>query len=171
MTCQGGPRQPALYPNTYPNFLIGILKYNLLLLVINHIKNPLYRLRYRGFPLWWRRVDSNHRSDTQQINSLPRDGLFVFPGLKGQPYLTPPQFAYRYGAVLRDLNATLIPSEQVPILSPHKARHTYATHLLNGGANIRAVQEQLGHSKISTTQIYTEVDLDARKNNVSKLSY
>ncbi|BDF66547.1 tyrosine-type recombinase/integrase [Pseudoflavonifractor phocaeensis] len=105
------------------------------------------------------------------FNSLPRDGLFVFPGLKGQPYLTPPQFAYRYGAVLRDLNATLIPSEQVPILSPHKARHTYATHLLNGGANIRAVQEQLGHSKISTTQIYTEVDLDARKNNVSKLSY
>jgi len=78
-------------------------------------------------------------------------------------------FKVIFDGFFADLNATL--ETPLPRITPHKCRHTFATYLIQGGADIRYVQELLGHSTITTTEIYTQVDVDSLRDNIAKLKY
>ncbi|MEI2267916.1 site-specific tyrosine recombinase XerD [Microbacterium sp. No. 7] len=91
----------------------------------------------------------------------------VRPELSRRGRATPRAFLGARGAPLSRQSAWLViqqAAERAGItahVSPHTLRHSFATHLLQGGADVRVVQELLGHASVATTQIYTHVTVDA----------
>lgn len=92
---------------------------------------------------------SRYLAESRQVLVQGRDCTALFPSRRGRT-MTRQTFWY---AVKRYANLAGIDRE----ISPHTLRHAFATHLLNHGADLRAVQMMLGHADLSTTQIYTHI--------------
>lgn len=96
------------------------------------------------------------------VSSLRAYALYARPKLLGFSdesffFVSDRGGRYSTDAIRRMFKRTLAEAGVDPTFSPHDMRHTFATDLLNGGADLRSVQEMLGHASLSTTQIYTHV--------------
>lgn len=102
------------------------------------------------------------------FKKLPRTSLFVVPYSDGGHH-THSSFDTIYNKFFADLNENRNPP--VPVLSPHKCRHTFATYMMRNGVDAITLQKLLGHAQLSTTAIYTHIDVDDLKRSVKKLKY
>jgi integrase/recombinase XerD len=117
---------------------------------------------------WIRVTGKGNKTRLSPVGAAARDALSAYLG-HARPALVRPKtqsfvFLSRHGARLTTVRVWQIVKERARMaglsesIHPHLLRHSFATHLLNNGADLRVIQEMLGHADISTTQIYTHVD-------------
>jgi len=95
-----------------------------------------------------------------QVDAKPGQENFLFLNKRGTKMSRVMVFM-----IIKDLAAKISLNKNI---SPHTFRHSFATHLIEGGADLRAVQEMLGHESITTTEIYTHLDRDYLKQVVKE---
>jgi len=122
------------------------------------------------------RVRQGKGQKDRDVPLNPWAGQFVSAWVRARPdVVTPALFVSRHGDRLsvrqiRDVVGSLARSAGISKqISPHKLRHTFATLLLDRGADLRVVQELLGHASISTTEVYTHLSQARKRRETDKL--
>lgn len=125
--------------------------------ILIHGKGRKQRLIYISAPITWERIKALVKE--RKNSTCP----FLFVNRYGQPLSI-------HG--IEDIYKKYIKKAQITKKStPHYLRHTFATNLLANGADLRSVQEILGHASVATTQIYTEVTTARKKQVLKKFNY
>lgn len=96
----------------------------------------------------------------QQSDFFVNDSVYFFHNEKGQ--ILDPKFVYKM------VNTYIHSCSLISKASPHVLRHSFATHLLNNGADINSIKELLGHSSLAATQLYTSNSIEALKGIIKK---
>ena len=125
--------------------------------ILIHGKGRKQRLIYISSPVTWERLNLLIKERKKE------QGEYLFINRNGQPLST-------HG--IEDIYKKYVKIAKINEKStPHYLRHTFATNLLANGADLRSVQEILGHASVSTTQIYTEVTTNRKKQVLKKFNY